>query len=533
MKLNVTRPVALIALSLAVATSITCSGDDLGPPDTEVSAIQEVAGNGQTGRVGQSLADPIAVKVTDVNQNPVSGVRVEFTVATNAPGASASPAAVSSGSDGIASAIWTLPTTAGSATIVAQVAGAPTLAVTFMATAVAASAETILAIGGQDQAGQPMAQLPESLKVQVTDQFLNPVAGVPVSWAATGEGSVSPAETTTDANGYAATARTLGNSASSSTASASGLKGSPVTFTHRVVQPAAVVVITPPSSNAQSGTPLAQQPVIEVRDAGGTVLDGIQVVASVESGGGTLSGTRTAMTTGGAARFADLALTGATGPQVLRFTSGSVFTLSSPITVTAGPSTAQGQWSAPVSMPLVGIHISLLPNGKLMMFSRTTQPYLWDPTEPQTFTISPVPTNVFCSGHTLLPDGTLFVVGGHIDDDAGLPDLNLFNPAGNVWSRQPNMLVGRWYPTATVLANGDVLVLGGRDENREYAVVPEIWNQTTGWRRLTGSGVARPMPYFPACSWPPTAKRFSPVHGRPPGTSTRRATADGSPSSRG
>jgi hypothetical protein len=159
-------------------------------------------------------------------------------------------------------------------------------------------------------------------------------------------------------------------------------------------------------------------------------------------------------------------------------------------------------------MPLVGIHVSLLPTGKVLMFSRNSQPYMCNPSEPGTFNIMPVTTNVFCSGHTLLGDGTLFVVGGHIDEDTGLPDLNLFNPDGNVWSRQPNMVVGRWYPTATVLGNGEVLVLGGRDENKEYSTVPEIWNPQTGWRQLTGSGVARALPYYPRMFVAPNGKTF-------------------------
>jgi Domain of unknown function (DUF1929)/Glyoxal oxidase N-terminus/Bacterial Ig-like domain (group 1) len=506
MRLNVTRPVAVATLVLAVLGSITCSGDDVTPPSGEPAAIAAVAGTGQTGRVSQPLAQLIAVRVTDVSQNPVSGVRVDFDPGSGSSGASASPSAATSNSDGEASTSWTLPRTSGEPTLVARVAGTA-LTVTFMATAKAAEPDTISVVSGQDQAGLPSAQLPESLKVQVRDQYGNAVEGVAVTWAAAGDGTVDPTETITDANGYAAAARTLGLTNSSTTASAAALKGSPVAFAHRVVAPAAVTIVTAPSSEARTGTPLVQQPVIEVRDAAGNLLDGIEVVATVESGGGVLSGA-TALAAGGRATFTGLAISGATGPQVLRFSAGPAFVLSNPITLSTGPSNGQGQWAAPVSMPLVGIHISLLPNGKVLMFSRTTQPYMWDPSNPGTFNIMPVSTNVFCSGHTLLGDGTLFVVGGHIAEDTGLPDLNLFNPNGNVWSRQPNMVVGRWYPTATVLGNGEVLVLGGRDENKEYSTIPEIWSPQTGWRQLTGPGVARPMPYYPRMFVAPNGKTF-------------------------
>lgn len=506
MRLNVTRPIAVATLVLAVLGSITCSGDDITPPSGEPAAIAAVTGADQTGIVQQPLPLPITVRVTDVNSNPVSGVRVEFDPGSVSSGASASPLAASSNSNGEVSTSWTLPRTSGAPTLVARVSGKD-LTITFTATAKAAQPDTILIVSGQDQAGSPSAQLPESLKVQVRDQYGNAVEGVAVTWAATGDGTVNPTETITDASGYAATTRTLGATNSTTAARATALKGSPVIFAHRVVQPAAVTIVTAPSSDARIGTPLAQQPVIEVRDAAGNLLDGVQVVASVATGGGVLSGA-TAIATGGRATFTGLAISGATGPQVLRFSAGPAFVLSAPITLTTGPSTGQGQWAAPVTMPLVGIHVSLLPNGKILMFSRTSQPYLWDPSDPGTFTMMPVSTNVFCSGHTLLADGTLFVVGGHIAEDAGLPDLNLFNSDGNVWSRRPNMVVGRWYPTATVLGNGEVLVLGGRDENKEYSTVPEIWSPQTGWRQLTGTGVSRPMPYYPRMFVAPNGKTF-------------------------
>ncbi len=470
-----------------------------------------VSGDGQSGVAGEPLANPIAVRVTDADNLPVSGARIAFLVDNTEPGASVSPDTVTSGDDGQAATTWTVPTVVGGASLMAHVAGAPDeqLTAQFTATVVAAAADTIFLVSGQDQAGPGLSVLPESLKVRVTDHLGNPVGDVEVTWTWTGNGSVSPTTSTTDLEGYAAAARTLGNNAQTmvTKASATGLKGSPVTFDHTVVQPASVVILTQPSSTGVSGMPFAQQPVVEVRDAGGNVINGIQVVASVESGGGTLDGSKTAVTSGGAATFTNLALSGATGAQVLRFTSASVFALSSPITVTAPPAGDQGQWSAPAAMPLVAIHVTLMPNGKLLMFSRTTQPYLWDPADPSSFTTVPAATNLFCSGHTLMSDGRVFVPGGHIDDGKGLPDANTFDPAGNSWTRLPDMLVGRWYPTATVLPNGEILVLGGRDQNHNYAETPEIWTGSA-WRRLTGQGAVRKMPYYPRIFVAPNGKAF-------------------------
>ena len=504
--------VILGASAIVLAGILTCGEDTPTHPGAAgAAAIAAVAGDGQTGTVGQPLADRIVVEVMDSGRSPLAGVRIAFLAVDGGTGEAASPDTATSGNDGRVAATWTLPNAAGTATIVAHVVGAPAdnLSAAFTATAVAAAADTMFIVQGQDQAGPGLSELPDSLKVRITDPFGNAVQGVNVEWTWTGNGAASPTTSTTDDEGFAASSRTLGDDAPSMTTAATvaGLKGSPATFHHAVAQPATVTILTQPSSTASSGTPFAQQPVVEVRDGGGTVINGIHVVANVESGGGTLSGTKTAVTAGGAATFTNLALSGASGDQVLRFTAGTAFARSSSIAIAAGTAAEKGQWARPVSMPLVAIHVSLLPNGKVLIFSRTTEPYLWDPDNPGSFTAVPLPTNVFCSGHTLLPDGRVLVVGGHISDDHGLPDANIFDPVGNTWTRLPDMLVGRWYPTATVLANGEVLVLGGRDENGDYAKTPEIWTGN-GWRRLTGNGVVRAMPYYPRMFVAPNGKTF-------------------------
>lgn len=512
MRLNATRVAIVVAVVLAAAGSITC-GDNLPtlPDPGNVAAVTVVAGDGQAGVVGEALVDPVKVRLTDANGNAVAGARVAFRADPGDAGGSVSPDTAVSGGNGEASTTWTLPTTAGTATLVAHVVGAPagTPTALFSASASAAPADTIFVVSGQDQVGPGLAQLPESLKAGVTDRYGNPVEGVVVTWTWTGDGSVSPTSTTTNAEGHAAAARTLGSNAATmmSRANASGLKGSPAIFNHQVVQPASVTIMTQPSATAVSGVAFARQPVVQVRDAAGAPIDGIQVVASVESGGGILSGTRTVVSSGGVATFTNLALSGAGGAQVLRFTSGSAFALSSAITMAAPPNAEQGLWSAPEPMPLVAIHVTLMPNGKLLLLSRTRQPYVWDPTDPNSFRQVPTPTNLFCAGHTLMADGRVFVVGGHVDEYTGLPDANIFDPATETWSRLPDMLAARWYPTATMLPNGEILVLGGTISPQVYAVTPEIWTGS-GWRRLTGNAVPRPLPYYPRMFVAPNGKTF-------------------------
>src|SRR6185369_12877057 len=73
-------------------------------------------------------------------------------------------------------------------------------------------------------------------------------------------------------------------------------------------------------------------------------------------------------------------------------------------------------------------------------------------------------TNLFCSGHSFLPDGKLFVAGGHRSphfDKAGEAHTNIFDYANNTWTQGPLMNYGRWYPFNVTLGTGETLVMSG------------------------------------------------------------------------
>lgn len=100
---------------------------------------------------------------------------------------------------------------------------------------------------------------------------------------------------------------------------------------------------TPPSASAQNTLAIPQQPVIQLRDAEGDPVAkaGVSVTAAIASGGGTLGGTATVLTSSnGLATFAGLSITGTVGPRTLQFTStGLTPATSGSITLTAGPAT--------------------------------------------------------------------------------------------------------------------------------------------------------------------------------------------------
>ena len=177
---------------------------------------------------------------------------------------------------------------------------------------------------------------------------------------------------------------------------------------------------------------------------------------------------------------------------------------SAAFSVASMTSAEAGSWTAPFSWPIVALHLSLLPDGKVLSFGHEGQPYLWNPNT-GTFTEVSLGTELFCAGHTLLADGRVLVAGGHISDNHGLRDINIFNPASQSWAASAAMSRGRWYPTTTSLANGDVLIMAGADEAAAHVPVPEIWSSGSV-RQLTTASLERP--YYPRVFLVPNGEVF-------------------------
>jgi hypothetical protein len=140
----------------------------------------------------------------------------------------------------------------------------------------------------------------------------------------------------------------------------------------------------------------------------------------------------------------------------------------------------------------------------VLSWGRIGQPQLWDPATGG-FSEVPSTTDLFCAGHTFLADGRLFVAGGHIDQDRGLPDANLFDFVSGSWIHLAAMAHGRWYPTVIELADGRVLAIAGRDQNSVESSVPEAWDGQS-WSSLEAAD--RVLPYYPRMFLVPNGKLF-------------------------
>ena len=92
-----------------------------------------------------------------------------------------------------------------------------------------------------------------------------------------------------------------------------------------------------------------------------------------------------------------------------------------------------------LDFPVQATHAAMLPTGKVMIWqSWQTSSVLWDPTT-GAFEDTAFPSyNIFCSSHTWLPDGRLFVVGGQRDLGSlwGEPYSDIYDPWTDKWASQ-------------------------------------------------------------------------------------------------
>lgn len=163
------------------------------------------------------------------------------------------------------------------------------------------------------------------------------------------------------------------------------------------------------------------------------------------------------------------------------------------------PTSQVGSWSAAIPLEVVGIHQVMLPTGEILFWSRhgtgeDGDPRLFNPTTGEVRMAGMLDDDMdgemdydlFCAGHTLMADGRVFFAGGHIADGVGENKAVIYDPWKNTWTRVPDMNNGRWYPTATLLPNGDILVIGGTINFTTVNALPQVYEvKTNTWRDLS------------------------------------------------
>ena len=200
----------------------------------------------------------------------------------------------------------------------------------------------------------------------------------------------------------------------------------------------------------------------------------------------------------------------ACGTDKCRFTVNRGVTVPAAFAV-AAPAAAsdaatQGRWAPAFNTPVVAVHMHVLRPGKVLFWGDQQGAYLWSASGGFT-PVAPKPYRIYCTGHTFLPDGRLLVMGGTSPGTRGLRYATIFNPSTGTWTATASMAQGRYYPTATTLPNGDVLVLSGHDTAKAVVRIPEV-RTASGWRRLTTAPLSIANPFYPAAFVAPNGKVF-------------------------
>ncbi|MFJ3225822.1 galactose oxidase-like domain-containing protein [Streptomyces sp. NPDC086783] len=155
---------------------------------------------------------------------------------------------------------------------------------------------------------------------------------------------------------------------------------------------------------------------------------------------------------------------------------------------------ANGKWTVlPTRNPVRSMHSVVLNNGKVLLIAGsgnseemfaagTFTSAVYDPVR-GTYKQIPTPKDMFCAGHVQLSDGRVLVMsgnkafpvaGGHGYE--GYKDSYVFDPVTETYGKTNDMNDGHWYPSATVLGNGDVISFGGLREDSTGSVTAELWS---------------------------------------------------------
>ena len=171
-----------------------------------------------------------------------------------------------------------------------------------------------------------------------------------------------------------------------------------------------------------------------------------------------------------------------------------------------GQASTVGQWGTTQPFPFVSVHTCLMPNGRVIFWDYSGNTRIWDPATTAITTPAQPGRNIFCSGNSFFADGRIFAPGGHIENNVGLASASFYDPVANTWTSVPNMNAGRWYPSTTTLANGDVLVTSG-DDNFNVNDLPQVFQVANNtWRNLTSARLG--LPLYPRTFLAPNGRVF-------------------------
>ena len=292
----------------ATGLTLTASSGALTPATSSALAITPaapaalvaLAGDAQSGTLGQPLTDSLDVQLRDAFANPIVGSAIAFSVTTG--GGSVSPTSVVTNANGRARARWTLGTAVGVQTARAQLAGVPAVFAAFGATGVPGAPvrlEIVTEPAATQIAGAAIAPAIGVRAVDAVGATVTSFTGTVTLALAANAGATTP-------TGVLATAAVAGIASFTSIAVTAAGAGYTLAATSGALVPdttiaftvlnAAAAQLSTVSGGAQSGTvgaTIAAPFVVRVVDGFGNSVPNYAVNWAITGGSGTLTAAAT------------------------------------------------------------------------------------------------------------------------------------------------------------------------------------------------------------------------------------------------
>lgn len=161
------------------------------------------------------------------------------------------------------------------------------------------------------------------------------------------------------------------------------------------------------------------------------------------------------------------------------------------------PASSSFTLTGSMSAPRFGHTATLLPNGKVLIAGGYSKGIVNTSTsalasteiyDPATGLFTPGPNMTEArGGHTatLLANGVVLIAGGLTQNTVALASAELFDPVSGKFVPAGNMTIDREEHTATLLPNGRVLIVGGATSSSETLASAELYDPATGAFSIT------------------------------------------------
>ncbi|OAL51085.1 arabinogalactan endo-1,4-beta-galactosidase [Pyrenochaeta sp. DS3sAY3a] len=167
----------------------------------------------------------------------------------------------------------------------------------------------------------------------------------------------------------------------------------------------------------------------------------------------------------------------------------------------APPEPGKGLWEKTVDFPLIPVAVSLLANGKLLIWSAFakdnfggqrgfTQTAIYSPEtgDSSELNVSNTQHDMFCPGISLDFNGRVIVSGG-----SNAAKVSIYDPRNNAWTSASNMKIARGYHSTATCSDGRIFAIGGSWSGGEGGKNGEIYDPSTNIWSLLPNSLVDPM----------------------------------------